>query len=174
MERMENYTKVREPRVPGEAKENELRVTTSGRTHALISAALEMLNDKGMNSIKITGLGKTMSKCVSIAEVVKRRVPELHQQVEISSVEMVDVWEPNEGTEGLDKIEKKRMASVLTLILAKGGTGLDKNNPGYQEPVPQDEVTDEIHDIHAEEDATQVGRGKGKGRNATNGLRKKE
>lgn len=37
------------------------------------------------------------------AEIIKRRVPDIHQTTEINSITIVDVWEPKE--EGLDTLE---------------------------------------------------------------------
>lgn len=44
-------------------------------------------------------------KIVTIAEILKRRVPGLHQITRVHSTEVTDVWEPIE--EGLDRFLKK-------------------------------------------------------------------
>lgn len=70
------------------------------------------------------------------AEIIKRRLVGLHQITEISSTNIVDVWEPKE--EGLDRLETTRRVSVITIVLSRDP--LDTNNLGYQEPLPEDQV----------------------------------
>ncbi|GKV24909.1 hypothetical protein SLEP1_g34449 [Rubroshorea leprosula] len=46
-------------------------------------------------------MGQAISKTVAIAEIIKKRMPRLHQDTAISSVSIIDVWEPIE--EGVEK-----------------------------------------------------------------------
>lgn len=39
-------------------------------------------------------MGKAIHKTVSIAEIIKRRIPGLHQITEIGSAEIVETYEP--------------------------------------------------------------------------------
>jgi len=59
------------------------------------------------NSEKIVlkAMGRAMSKAVTIAEILKRKMP-LHQCNALSSVEMIDIFEPLE--EGLDRVTSRR------------------------------------------------------------------
>mmetsp|Transcript_50082 Transcript_50082/g.121347 ORF Transcript_50082/g.121347 Transcript_50082/m.121347 type:complete len:102 (-) Transcript_50082:112-417(-) len=96
-------------------------------------------------------MGRAMNKAVTIAEILKRKLP-LHQVNSLESVEMIDVFEPLE--EGLDKVENKRYVSCMTITLitvtgaAKASTGaastssspsllIDdiKHHIGYQPPL---------------------------------------
>jgi DNA-binding protein len=45
-------------------------------------------------------MGRAINKTVTIAEILKRRIPGLHQITEIESTDIIDVWEPLE--EGLE------------------------------------------------------------------------
>jgi hypothetical protein len=60
----------------------------------------------------------------------------LHQLTEISSTNIVDVWEPK--VEGLDRVETTRRVSVIVITLSK--EPLDTSNIGYQPPLPEDQV----------------------------------
>lgn len=160
----QKYVRVRQPANhdgTAPAAENEVRVTALGKTRSVVSQTLENFNEKNMDTVILSALGKTIHKCVAIAEIVKRRVPDLHQKVDIATVKVIDVWEPKEGIEGIEKVEKERMTSVITITLSKGGVGLDTEAPGYQKPVPEEEVVEENEHLLAiagEED--QVGGGK--------------
>lgn len=58
------------------------------------------MKEEDFKTITLQGMGKAITKCVSVAEIIKRRVPDLHQQIFISSSDVVDVYHPNEV--GLD------------------------------------------------------------------------
>jgi DNA-binding protein len=53
-----------------------------------------------MSSIVLRAMGKTITKAVSIAEILKKRFP-LHQITEIGSTEIEEIYQPT--IEGLDE-----------------------------------------------------------------------
>lgn len=121
-----------------------------------------------METITLKALGQAINKTVAVAEIVKRRVAGLHQDTNISSVEIVDTWEPIE--EGLNTIETPRQVSQLTITLSK--QLLDTSSPGYQPPVSQDQVKDfQPPPEAAVRGGARRGRGRsrGRGRNAGRG-----
>ena len=81
-------------------------------------------------------MGRAINKTVTVAEIIKRRIPHLHQLTEIGSVNITDTWEPLE--EGLDTLETTRHVSVISITLSK--VQLDTSQPGYQQPLPEDQV----------------------------------
>ena len=72
-------------------------------------------------------MGRACNKAVTIAEILKRKMP-LHQITSLSSCELIDIFEPLE--EGLDIVESKRYVSCMIIILSK--FPLDSSNKGYQ------------------------------------------
>jgi DNA-binding protein Alba len=60
-----------------------------------------VIKERKFSEIFLKAMGRAINKAVTIAEIVKRRVPNLHQITEISSTDITDVWEPLE--EGLDR-----------------------------------------------------------------------
>ncbi len=142
-------------------------------------------------------MGRAINKTVTIAEIIKRRIPNLHQITEISSTDITDVYEPLE--EGLDtyvlpslnfnfvafsamraapdrctrfpsnaraallvctvrccrsavcpllivqltcRIETTRHVSSITIVLST--VPLDTSAPGYQAPLPEDQVKEHV------------------------------
>lgn len=81
-------------------------------------------------------MGRAINKTVTIAEIIKRRIPNLHQLTEIGSVNITDTWEPLE--EGLNTLETTRHVSVISITLST--VQLDTSKPGYQAPLPEDQV----------------------------------
>jgi ribonuclease P/MRP protein subunit RPP25 len=74
-------------------------------------------------------MGRAINKAVTIAEILKRKLP-LHQINCLTSSEIVDVFEPLE--EGLDIVESKRYVSCMTITLSTTDASIDKNSIGYQ------------------------------------------
>jgi hypothetical protein len=103
-------------------------------------------------------MGRAINKAVTIAEILKRKMP-LHQWNVLSSLKMIDLYEPIE--EGLDVVENHRYVSCLTITLSltllspskqDSTKTIDDNNDdttsppldihhfGYQPPLPITEL----------------------------------
>jgi Alba len=97
-------------------------------------------------------MGRAMNKAVTIAEILKRKMS-LHQWNVLTSVEMIDIYEPIE--EGLDIVTSRRYVSCMTITLSitliqpaptiETASNvpyvlLDANHPGYQPPLPSAEM----------------------------------
>lgn len=98
------------------------------------------LQSEGSPTISLRAMGRAINKAVTIAEILKRKIP-LHQWNILSSVDMVDVYEPTE--EGLDVIQSRRYVSCMTITLSirmLSGTELDMHHYGYQPPLPASEM----------------------------------
>uniref|UniRef100_A0A6V7QT13 DNA/RNA-binding protein Alba-like domain-containing protein n=1 Tax=Ananas comosus var. bracteatus TaxID=296719 RepID=A0A6V7QT13_ANACO len=96
---MDRYQKVEKPRPESAINENEIRITAQGLIRNYVSYATSLLQDKRVREIVLKAMGQAISKTVAIAEIIKKRIPGLHQVTSISSVSITDVWEPIE--EGL-------------------------------------------------------------------------
>ena len=82
-------------------------------------------------------MGRAINKAVTIAEILKRKMP-LHQCNALSSVEMIDTFEPLE--EGLDIVKSRRYVSCIHITLSRTLDGVDVNDIGYQPPLPREEM----------------------------------
>jgi len=119
----------------------EVRITQQGKPRNYISYAMNLFA-KGAECIKLKAMGRAINKAVTIAEILKRKMP-LHQINCLSSSEIVDIFEPLE--EGLDVVESKRYVSCMTITLSITQEGIDVNDIGYQPPLPSEESR-EYHD----------------------------
>jgi ribonucleases P/MRP protein subunit RPP25 len=99
---------------------------------------LHTLQADGSDKIVLKAMGRAINKAVTIAEILKRKMP-LHQLNSISSVEMIDVFEPLE--EGLDVVTSRRYVSCMKITLSRSLEGIDVNDIGYQAPLPMEELT---------------------------------
>ncbi|KAE9617859.1 putative DNA/RNA-binding protein Alba [Lupinus albus] len=96
---MDRYQKVEKPKPESPINQNEIRITTQGAIRNYITYATLLLQEKNAREIVLKAMGQAISKTVAIAEILKKRIPQLHQDTAISSVSITDVWEPIE--EGL-------------------------------------------------------------------------
>jgi len=92
---------------------------------------------EGSHTITLKAMGRAINKAVTIAEILKRKMP-LHQTNSLSSVEMVDVFEPLE--EGLDVVTSRRYVSCMKITLSRTGEGMDRADIGYQPPLSVEEI----------------------------------
>ncbi|XVF21411.1 hypothetical protein REPUB_Repub12eG0088200 [Reevesia pubescens] len=123
---MDRYQKVEKPKAESPINENEIRITSQGAIRNYINYAIALLQDKRVKEIVLKAMGQAISKTVAIAEIIKKRIPRLHQDTAISSVSITDVWEPIE--EGLVPVEMTRHVSMISITLST--RDLNKNSAG--------------------------------------------
>mmetsp|Transcript_10784 Transcript_10784/g.40479 ORF Transcript_10784/g.40479 Transcript_10784/m.40479 type:complete len:311 (+) Transcript_10784:68-1000(+) len=140
-ERDDKYRLVQQRRTEVPIGPGEVRITQSGRVRHYITYALRCFRESASPFVTLRAMGRAISKAVSVAEVLKRRVAGLHQITALASSELVDIYEPLE--EGLDTVEHVRYVSCIIITLTKEPSDEQKRHPGYQEPVPASEVREE-------------------------------
>lgn len=155
---MDRYQRVEKSREETPINENEIRITAQGRMRSYITYATTLLLEKGSEEIVFKAMGRAINKTVMIVELIKRRVVDLHQNTAIGSIDITDTWEPLE--EGLLPLETTRHVSIITITLSKGE--LDTSSPGYQFPLPNDQVKPLAEFVYEGEDSS-GGRGRGRG-----------
>mmetsp|Transcript_41915 Transcript_41915/g.75534 ORF Transcript_41915/g.75534 Transcript_41915/m.75534 type:complete len:168 (-) Transcript_41915:369-872(-) len=113
-----------------------VRITQQAKPRSCITTAMNMLAS-GKKYVELKAMGKAINKAVTIAEILKRKMP-LHQITALSSCQIVNVYEPLE--EGLDKVVNQHYVSCLTITLSTDLTGMDDHNIGYQPPLSLSEM----------------------------------
>lgn len=113
-----------------------VRITQQAKPRSCITTAMNMLAS-GNKHVELKAMGKAINKAVTIAEILKRKMP-LHQMTALSSCEIVNVYEPLE--EGLDTVVNQHYVSCLTITLSTDLFGIDIHNIGYQPPLSLNEM----------------------------------
>ena len=109
---MDKYRRVENSGPTVGKSENEIRITAAaGMLGKCVGYAIALLEEKGASHIILKGMGRAVSKTVTIAEMIKRRFPGLHQNTEIGSADINTIWEPLE--EGLSTLEMTRQVSMI-------------------------------------------------------------
>ncbi|XP_054478048.1 ribonuclease P protein subunit p25-like protein [Anoplopoma fimbria] len=94
--------------------------------------------------IVLTASGKGVSKAITCAEMVKRRVKGLHQLTRLQFNTVDEVWDPLETDAGLDSLTVSRNVPAIWILLSRDT--LDRSQPGYQEPGRHDALWDNRED----------------------------
>jgi len=93
----DKYQRVEKKKDDVQTQPNEVRVTAQGRRRNYITYAIALLTRTDTppeESITLKAMGQAITKTVSVAEIVKRRVEGLHQNTVLDSSEITDIWEP--------------------------------------------------------------------------------
>eukprot|EP00578_Thalassiosira_sp_NH16_P024891 CAMPEP_0181101246 /NCGR_PEP_ID=MMETSP1071-20121207/13646_1 /TAXON_ID=35127 /ORGANISM="Thalassiosira sp., Strain NH16" /LENGTH=166 /DNA_ID=CAMNT_0023184073 /DNA_START=185 /DNA_END=685 /DNA_ORIENTATION=+ len=113
-----------------------VRITQQAKPRSCITTAMNILAS-GNKHVELKAMGKAINKAVTIAEILKRKMP-LHQITALSSCEIVNVYEPLE--EGLDAVVNQHYVSCLIITLSTDISGVDLHNIGYQAPLSLNEM----------------------------------
>jgi ribonuclease P/MRP protein subunit RPP25 len=86
------YKKVRAER--DTVDDNIIRVNRKTPANTFVDDIIDRFMVKNTKEVTLSSLGAAISKTITIAEVVKHRVPGLHQLSEIKTIVLNDAYEP--------------------------------------------------------------------------------
>ncbi|XP_040894447.1 uncharacterized protein LOC121182152 [Toxotes jaculatrix] len=84
----------------------------------------------GLRQVVFTGSGRAVTKTITCAEIMKRKVGSLHQLTKLRYKVVKEVWESTEG--GSSEMTVHRTVPSISILLSKDP--LDPEEPGYQPP----------------------------------------
>ncbi|KAK7486218.1 hypothetical protein BaRGS_00022541 [Batillaria attramentaria] len=133
---MENYTKgatteVDDPYPFADVDDAlQMRVTQGSKIRNLMGFAMKRMTDKETRQIAWNGSGFAVTKTITCAEIMKRKIKGLHQNTKIRFRRIEEHWEPK--TDGLETLKVNRDIPAISILLSKDP--LDVTEPGYQPP----------------------------------------
>ena len=122
--------KQREVKHPFINPNNEIKISELTDVHETIDFIMELFTKKNYDTIIISGLNKAIKKVVLITEIIKSKIPGLHQLNEINSIYKQNNDDINKEMNNDNTIP--RMSIKLTFIEPSQE---EKNNMGYQRPL---------------------------------------
>ncbi|XP_032378174.1 uncharacterized protein LOC116693359 [Etheostoma spectabile] len=84
----------------------------------------------GLRQVVFTGSGRAVTKTITCAEIMKRKVGSLHQLTKLQYKVVKEVWESSDG--GTSEMTVHRTVPSISILLSKDP--LDPQEPGYQPP----------------------------------------
>ena len=157
------YIKVK--REKDDTPENEIRLTGTNYVGKYITYAGTLLLEQQKEEVILKATGIATKGACLVAEILRHRIVGLHQLIELKTITVTDEYEPLE--EGLDHVTVERKLAVLEIHLSTKDDRLDTNAPGYQAPLPKEEVQEEEL-----KDLLRRGGGRGEGRGGRRGGRR--
>merc|ERR1719379_524352 len=118
-----------------DANDDDTNDNADNNDNANAEPKAEVSEPQKFDTILLKATGRAINKAVTTAEVVKRRIPDLHQVTSLDTLEITDVWEPTE--QGLKEVETKRRVASITITLSRADD-VDKDAAGYQQPISDD------------------------------------
>ncbi|XP_053386134.1 ribonuclease P protein subunit p25-like [Mercenaria mercenaria] len=168
---MENYEKgevqeVEEPPVFTLGnKDVHMRVAAGSKIRNLMGYAMKKIKEPDTKQLCWSGSGKAITKTVSCAEIMKRKIKGLHQITEIRKRRVEEYWEPK--IEGLERLKVNRDIPAISILLSK--EPLDKEHSGYQAPGSFDEFWKDV--VQKDKSRSSVGQRSAGGQKRKQGLR---
>ena len=135
----DKYIKIK--REGDKAPENEIRIRADSRIGRSIAYAATLLLEKKFKTITIKASGAATKGACQVAEILRHKILGLHQVIQLKTNSVIDEYEPQE--EGLDRVKVERKLAVLEIVLSLDASALDTKAPGYQAPLPKDQVSEE-------------------------------
>lgn len=153
------YKKAPKPPLADSLKENEIHIKgNTQNTKRFIDRAVALLQGKAVpkaktakdddekeevepkqyDTIYLFGSNRSMGAVVSVSEVVKKCVANLHQVTTLETVTITDLYKPLES--GLKDVEVQRPLAQLKITLSLNEKDVDTKCAGYQAPMKSDVV----------------------------------
>ena len=121
-----NRNKNKELKNPFINPNNEIKISENTDVHESINFISDLFLKQNYNTIYISGLNKAIKKVVLITEIIKSKIPGLHQITNINSLE-------NKKDEEIDDNKIiPRLSITLTFIEPSEE---EKKDLGYQKPI---------------------------------------
>lgn len=114
----------------------EMRVKEGSKIRNLMGFAMARIQGEkgasgdGLRQVVFTGSGRAVTKTITCAEIMKRKVGVLHQLTKLQYKVVKEVWESTEGTATQMTVHKT--VPSISILLSKDP--LDPQEPGYQPP----------------------------------------
>ena len=135
MEKSENNKEIKHPFIN---PNNEVKIAENTDVHETIDFIMNLFTNKNYDTIIISGLNKAIKKVVLITEIIKTKIPGLHQINEINCLNDLnskELKEKNNNCENNGINEDKIMPRLSIKLTFIEPTKEEQNNLGYQKPL---------------------------------------
>lgn len=116
---------------------NEIKISENTDVHETIDFIMNLLTNKNYETVIISGLNKAIKKVVLIVEIIKIKIPGLHQINEMNCLNKINNNEENnENYKENDMISNEKIIPRLSIKLTfKEPSKEEKEKLGYQKPL---------------------------------------
>ena len=136
MEKKENNKEVKHPFIN---PENEIKISENTDVHETIDFVMNLFTNKNYKTIIISGLNKAIKKVVLIVEIIKIKIPGLHQINEMNCLYKLNYNAINNNNINDNEnniLNNEKIIPRLSIKLTfKEPSKEEKENLGYQKPL---------------------------------------
>ncbi|XP_042609020.1 ribonuclease P protein subunit p25a [Cyprinus carpio] len=129
------------PGLPSEVL--EMRVKEGSKIRNLLGFAMSRIQGDGhtapASQVMFSGTGRAVTKTITCAEIMKRKVRGLHQLTKLQYRTVTEVWESQEN-DPLQMTVHRTLPSICILLSKEP---LDPQEPGYQPPAEINTLSEE-------------------------------
>nr|XP_033776626.1 ribonuclease P protein subunit p25 [Geotrypetes seraphini] len=111
-----------------------MKVKEGSKIRNLMAFAMARMRAAGTRHVVFSGCGRAVTKTVTCAEIMKRKLGGLHQVSKVQYRTVQEVWQ-KEGR--AEQLTVPKYVPSICILLSKDA--LDPGEPGYQPPEPQTE-----------------------------------
>lgn len=110
----------------------DMRVKEGSKIRNLMGFAMTRMQDgqSGLKQVVFSGSGRAVTKTITCAEIMKRKIAGLHQITKLQYKGLREIWESQ--AEGDSEMTIHRTLPSIRILLSKDP--LDPLEPGYQPP----------------------------------------
>lgn len=109
----------------------EMRVKEGSKIRNLLGFALSRLHEATTSQVLFSGMGRAMTKTITCAEIMKRKVRGLHQVSKLQYKTVTELWESCESGQSVQMTIHRTVPSICILLSKEP---LNPLEPGYQPP----------------------------------------
>lgn len=117
-----------------ERTKNHLLVKNSTDVKKSVAFCIDLMYNKQYPNVKISAVSQNMDKAVFIAELLKRKIRNLHQVNTLETFHYKEIYTPTEADDTHYKFELDRFSTVLVIKLSRQQPSNTKQF-GYQTPL---------------------------------------
>lgn len=122
----------------------EMRVKEGSKIRNLLGFALSRLQTDGheaaASQVLFSGMGRAMTKTITCAEIMKRKVCGLHQVSKLQYKTVTELWESGESGQSVQMTVHKTVPSICILLSKEP---LNPHELGYQPPAEKGSLLEE-------------------------------
>lgn len=115
-------------------QKSHLEIKESTDVRKCLAYCIDIMFNKEIPHVRLSSVSNNMDRCIMVAELLKRKVKNLHQVNTFQILSYKQVFTPTVKEKGFEKFELQKSKTVLHILLSRQGPS-NKTQAGYQKPI---------------------------------------
>lgn len=136
----DKYKMTADERVLDLKQKSHLEIKDKTDINKCLAFCLDLMLNKTYHHVRLYAFGNQFDRCIMIAELLKRKLKNLHQVVTFETHEFTKTYTPIVEEPGFVKFKKIKLKTVINILLSKT-TPSNTKQAGYQKPIDAELVS---------------------------------